>query len=105
MGKVAGSNPATPTELNRSFSVDNERFFSSTRQGSAEELSIYSVFGIKTNCCVYANILVNLNKKNSTFLTPLNCALNAFILALNDSAEAFVLRLIKIKFFSFFYHI
>ncbi|MEC3965274.1 hypothetical protein VM932_07290, partial [Muricauda sp. SYSU M86414] len=27
-------------------------------------------FGIKTNCCVYAKIVVNLNRKNSTFLTP-----------------------------------
>lgn len=50
---------------------------------------------IKANCCVYANILVNLKRKNSTFLTPLNCALNAFIFALKDSAEAFVLLLIK----------
>ena len=50
---------------------------------------------IKTNCCVYAKTLVNLKRKNSTFLTPLNCALNAFILALKDSADAFVLLLSK----------
>ncbi|SDX16173.1 hypothetical protein SAMN05216556_1192 [Aequorivita viscosa] len=43
----------------------------------------------------YAKIVVSLNRKKSTFLTPLNCALNAFILALNDSAEALVLRLSK----------
>ncbi|CAL67849.1 hypothetical protein GFO_2896 [Christiangramia forsetii KT0803] len=50
---------------------------------------------IKPNCCVYAKILVNLYRKNSTFLTPLNWDLKAFIFALNDSAEAFVLLLIK----------
>ena len=39
----------------------------------------------------YAKIFDNLKRKNSTFLTPLNCALKAFILALKDSAEALVL--------------
>jgi len=34
-------------------------------------------------------------RKNSIFLTPLNCDLNAFILALKDSAEALVLLLSK----------
>ena len=43
----------------------------------------------------YAKIVVSLNKKKSTFLTPLNCALKVLILALKDSAEAFVLRLSK----------
>jgi hypothetical protein len=43
----------------------------------------------------YAKTFVNLKRKNSTFLTPLNCFLNAFILALKDSAEAFVLLLSK----------
>jgi len=41
------------------------------------------------NSCVYAKILVNLKRKNSTFLTPQNFALNALNLALKDSAEAF----------------
>ena len=58
-------------------------------------LDIDDLNGIKINCCVYANILVNLKRKNSTFLTPLNCALKVFIFALKDSAEALVLRLIK----------
>lgn len=43
----------------------------------------------------YAKILVSLKRKNSTFLTPLNCALKASILALKDSAEAFVILLSK----------
>jgi hypothetical protein len=34
-------------------------------------------FRIMINCCVYAKIVVNLNKKNSTFLIPLNCVLMA----------------------------
>jgi hypothetical protein len=42
-----------------------------------------------------AKIVVSLYRKNSTFLTPLNCALKAFIFALNDSAEALVLLLSK----------
>ncbi len=44
--EVAGSNPATPTELNRLFSVDNERFFVSSCQGSAVKSSVYSIFGL-----------------------------------------------------------
>lgn len=43
----------------------------------------------------YAYIFDSLNRKNFTFLTPLNCDLKAFIFALNDSAEAFVLLLSK----------
>lgn len=43
----------------------------------------------------YAKIVASLNRKKSTFFTPLNCALKAFIFALNDSAEALVLRLSK----------
>ncbi|WP_415686429.1 hypothetical protein, partial [Gillisia hiemivivida] len=35
-------------------------------------------FWIMTNCCVYAKIVVNLNRKKSTFLTPLNFALKVF---------------------------
>ncbi len=44
--EVAGSNPATPTKLSRSFSEDNERFFSSSRRGSAVKSSVYSIFGL-----------------------------------------------------------
>ncbi len=43
----------------------------------------------------YALICVNRKRKKATFLTPLNCALNALIFALNDSAEALVDRLSK----------
>jgi integrase len=46
MGCIVGSNPATPTKLNRSFSADNERFFVSPRQGSAVKSSVYSIFGL-----------------------------------------------------------
>ena len=42
-----------------------------------------------------AKKLDNLNKKRSTFLTPLNFDLNAVILALKDSAKAFVSLLSK----------
>ena len=42
--------------------------------------------GIKSKIWVFTN---------STFFTPLNCALKAFIFALKDSADAFVLLFIK----------
>ncbi|TXD92232.1 hypothetical protein ES724_14570 [Gillisia hiemivivida] len=61
-------------------------FTSKAKDGSSQKL-----VGFRD----YAKIVVSLNRKKSTFLTPLNCALKALIFALNDSAEALVLRLSK----------